>query len=99
MTRTMILVVNFHDTQKICYTHKKFKTSINCNQKALLKPYIDLNTVLRKTKNNFEVLLKWRNYSVFKKTMENLRKDRDVKFVTTESKGIILYQNQPVIQL
>ena len=89
MTRTMILVVNFHDKEKICYTHKKFKTSIKCNQKALLKPYIDLNTVLRKTKNNFEILLKWRNYSVFEKTMENVRKDGDVKFVTTESKRII----------
>ena len=85
----MILVVNFDDKEKMCYTHKKFKTSIKCNQKALLKPYIDLNKVLRKTKNNFEILLKWRNYSVFEKTMENVRKERDVKFVTTESKGII----------
>ena len=96
------LVCNLHDKKKYVVHIKSLKQALNhglklkrvhriieFNQKAWLKSYIDMNTELRKlAKDDFEKdLFKLMNNTVFEKTMENIRKRRDIKLVTTDKKN------------
>ena len=99
--KTQKLVCNFHDKKKYvvhisilkqALDHglklKKVHRVIELNQEAWLKKYIDMNTELRKkASNDFEKdFFKLMSNAVFGKTMENVKKHRDIKLVKTDCK-------------
>ena len=88
-------------TKKICVHIRALKQALNhglilikvhrviqFNQEAWLKRYINVNTKLRtETKNDLQKdSFKLMNNAVFGKTMENVRKHRDIKLVTKDKR-------------
>ena len=67
---------------------KKVHKVIQFDQKATLKEIIDINTEFRKqAKSDFEKnFFKLMNDSAFGKTIENVRKYREIRLVTTKQK-------------
>ena len=67
---------------------KKVHRAIKFNQKACLKPLIDIEAELRKkAKNDFQKdFFKLINNAVFRKNMQNVGKHRYIKLVTIENR-------------
>ena len=87
-TNYVVHVLTLQQALKHGLVLKKVHKVIILNQSAWLKPYIDMNTDLRTNENNeFEKeYYKLKNNSVCAKTIENIRKHRDIHLVNTVSK-------------
>ena len=77
---------------------KKVHRIIKFNYKARLNPYIYMNAWLRKKSDSKKFFFKLINKAVFGKTMENVRKHRDIKLVTTEARRNYLVSEQTILQ-
>ena len=98
--KVKILVNNLHDkTEDVIHVRslndglilEKYHRVIQFNQKSWLKPYIDMNTKLRKKpKNNFEKDF----FKLMNNTMENVRKHRNITFNNRKEKKLFIFRTK-----
>ena len=82
-TEYVIHIRNLKQASNHGFVFEKVYKVIKFNQSSWLKPHIDMNADLRKKeKNDFEK--DFFNNAVLEKTMENMRKHRDIQLATTE---------------
>ena len=97
-TGYVINIRNFKQALNHRLVLKKVHRVIKSNQNAWLKTYIEMNADAKKAKNDFEkVFFKLIKNAVFGKTMKNVRKNRDIKLVTTERRRNYLMSEQIII--
>lgn len=84
------LVANLYNKKELVLNPglllRKVHKIIKFDQEVLLKPYIDMNTILRKNGEKKiwkTIFFMWMNKTVFEKSMENIRGHRNIKLVTT----------------
>ena len=79
---------------------QKVHRSIEFNQQVWLKPYMEQKTIKKTEKYFYRGFFKLMNNSVFRKTMENVRKQRDIKLVTIDKRRSYLASepNYPTIK-
>ena len=95
------LVCNLYDKKSYAVHIRALKQALKCGlklknvhkaiafyQEAWLKPYIDMNTELRRQARNDFVknLYKLLNNAIYGKSLQNVRKHRDIKLVTTDKR-------------
>ena len=78
---------------------EKAHRAIRFNQKAWLKPYIDMIIILiNAAKKHFQKdFIKLVNNSVFGKTVENFQKHRSIKLMKIKKKECTWCQNKTII--
>ena len=101
LDKTNKLITSFEDKKEYVVHISALKQALNHGlklknvhevirfvQRSWMKPCIEKNTKLRmESKNEFEKnFYKLMNNSVYRKTMENIRKHRDIKLVTNNTK-------------
>ena len=88
-TRYLVYCENCKQYESFRLKMRKFHSGIKFEEIEWLKPYFELNTILRtKAANEFEKhCFKLMNNSVFGKTMENIRNRVDVQLVNDKVKA------------
>ena len=91
-TENVMHIINLNQALNHKLVFKKFHRVIKSNQNAWLKPYIDMNTDLRKKRKNYfeKNFFKSINNAASEKPMENVTQHRRINLVTTKRRRTYL---------
>ena len=88
LNKYVVRIINLKQALSHSLFLKKIHRLIKFNQNSWLKQCIDINTdLIKESKNVFEKVFyfyKLINNALFGKSLENMRKHKDIKHVTTE---------------